>query len=86
MSIQDESRAVARLKARYVDAAIKYGAACDAHSHPLTVNRYARRVIAAARGLKKAGDEGKQALDSPLDHDNPYVRVWAANDVYPFDE
>jgi len=36
--------------------------------------------------LKKAGAEGRRALDSLLDHDNPWVRVAAANDVYAFNE
>jgi len=86
MSIRAESRAIARLITRYVEAAVRYGAACDADLPPPIANRHARRIVAAGRELKKAGDEGRRALNSLLDHDNPWVRVWAANDVYVFNE
>lgn len=67
---------------QYVSAAVKFGETRVARDFEAG-NEFADALQQLGRVLRRS-PEGQSALKKMLDHDNIFVRLWAASDSLPF--
>jgi hypothetical protein len=75
-----DEEAIQKWKRAYMAACIEFGSKLG---DPRSSKPAARKVVKLGRRLRDSGEPGRRALLSLLRHDNPWVRLGAANDIAP---